>query len=98
MSFVLYLVVSVLARRGNHAEAESMVRDAKDLIMQTEEPDVQGHVCMDLAQVLHLQGRRSDERALLQEALALYELKGNQVGAAKARSRLEEPVTQGATS
>jgi ATP/maltotriose-dependent transcriptional regulator MalT len=88
----------VLARRGDHAEAESMVRHAKDLIMQTEEPDVQGHVCMDLAQVLHLQGRRSEERALLREALALYELKGNRVAAAKARSRLEEPVTQGATS
>jgi ATP/maltotriose-dependent transcriptional regulator MalT len=87
----------VLARRGDHAGGEALVREALDLIMRTEEPDVQGHVHMDLAQVLFLQGKRAEEREVLQEALRLYERKGNSVAAAKARARLGEPIVEGAT-
>jgi hypothetical protein len=67
-----------------------------DLIMRTEEPDVQGHVCRDLAQVLQLAGRSGEAREQLEEALRLHELKGNATAAAKVRGRLERPVPEGA--
>jgi hypothetical protein len=86
----------VLVRRGEFAEGESLVREALDLIMRTEEPDVQGHVCRDLAQVLHLQGRTGEAREQLGEALRLHELKGNASAAARVRDRLERPVPEGA--
>jgi class 3 adenylate cyclase/tetratricopeptide (TPR) repeat protein len=86
----------VLVRRGEFAEGESLVREALDLIMRTEEPDVQGHVCRDLAQVLHLQGRTSEAREQLGEALRLHERKGNASAAARVRDRLERPVPEGA--
>jgi tetratricopeptide (TPR) repeat protein len=86
----------VLARRGEFAHGESLVREALDLIMRTEEPDVQGHVCRDLAQVLQLAGRSGEAREQLEEALRLHELKGNATAAAKVRGRLERPVPEGA--
>jgi ATP/maltotriose-dependent transcriptional regulator MalT len=78
----------VLARRGQAADGERLVREARDLIMRTEEPDVQGHVIMDLAQVLHLQGRTDEARAEVEQAIALFERKGNEAAAGAARARL----------
>jgi class 3 adenylate cyclase/tetratricopeptide (TPR) repeat protein len=78
----------VLARRGAHAEAESLARDAVALAHDTDALLFQGESLRDLAEVLELAGRREDASAALREALERYERKGALVPAARVRERL----------
>jgi tetratricopeptide (TPR) repeat protein len=79
----------VLARRGELAEAERLVREAVAIGEKTDLLDAQGDTYGDLAEVLLLAGKPDEEAVALEQALARYERKGNVVMAARARARLE---------
>jgi hypothetical protein len=52
--------------------------------------DAHGDALKDLAGIHRLAGRADDARSALEQALQLYEQKGNLVSAGKARALLEE--------
>ena len=78
----------VLARRGQHADAEALAREAVALADTTDGLAGQGHTRADLAEVLELAGRRDEATAILREALDLYERKEALVRARRVRERL----------
>jgi class 3 adenylate cyclase/tetratricopeptide (TPR) repeat protein len=78
----------VCARRGEHAEAERLAREAVAICDGTEMLDAQGDVYADLGEVLSLAGRVEEAAESLEQALARYERKGNVVMAARTRDRL----------
>ena len=78
----------VLARRGEHAEAERLAREAVAIGDETDMLDAQGDAYADLAEVLLLAGKRDEAAAALEQALERYERKGNVVMAARTRDRL----------
>ncbi len=80
----------VLARRGEHAEAERLAREAVATGEQTEMLDAQGDVYADLAEVLSLANRPKEAAEALKQALARYERKGNLVSAQRVQMRLAE--------
>jgi tetratricopeptide (TPR) repeat protein len=77
----------VCARRGEHAEAERLAREAVVICDGTEMLDAQGDVYADLGEVLLLAGRGDEAAPALEQALARYERKGNVVMAARTRER-----------
>ncbi len=79
----------VLARRGEHAEAERLAREAVAIGDGTDVLDRQGDANADLAEVLLLAGRTKDAHEAFERALMRYERKGNVVMAARTRDRLE---------
>jgi len=78
----------VLARRGELQEGERLAREAVALAEETDMLNAHADALIDLAEVLALAGQ--DARAELDQALALYERKGNLVMAERTRSRLAE--------
>ena len=76
----------VLARRGESEAAEQLAREAVALAEETDALNEHAAALLDLAEVLTLGGR--DARAELEDALALYERKGNLVMAERTRARL----------
>jgi tetratricopeptide (TPR) repeat protein len=80
----------VLARRGEHAEAEQLAREAVAISERTDQLVVQGDVYVDLAEVLSLAGRLEEAAAALRQALGCYRLKGNLVSAQRAETRLAQ--------
>ncbi len=87
----------VLGRRGKHAEAEKLAREAVTIGDDTDLLDLQGDTYADLAQVLELGGAADEAVGALKQALTRYELKRNLVKAAQVRARLaalqEEPAS-----
>jgi predicted ATPase/class 3 adenylate cyclase len=78
----------VCASRGEHEEAERHAREAVGLAAATDALDLHGNALIDLADTLALAGRNEEAAACVAEALRLYERKGNDVSAARARARL----------
>jgi tetratricopeptide (TPR) repeat protein len=78
----------VLATRGHAAEAEGLARDAVGIASETDFLDMRADAHMALAEVLRAAGRPEEAGRQVEEALALYERKGNLVGAARARASL----------
>jgi tetratricopeptide (TPR) repeat protein len=79
----------VLAARGRLDEAEPLAREAVGLAATTDVLDFHGDVLVDLATILHLDRRDVEAVSALEEAIGLYERKGNVVSAAKARGQLD---------
>ncbi|MBA2641700.1 MAG: AAA family ATPase [Actinobacteria bacterium] len=79
----------VLARRGD-AGAETLAREAVALAEQTDFLELQGDCLLALADVLRFADRDRDATVALDQALVLYERKGNVVLAARARTLLAE--------
>jgi class 3 adenylate cyclase/tetratricopeptide (TPR) repeat protein len=77
-----------LAHRGELAEGERLVREAVALAEPTDMLNAHAEALMDLAEVLTL--AQKDASAELEQALALYERKGNVVMAERARAHLAE--------
>ena len=75
-----------LASRGELEAGEGLAREAVALVETTDMLNDHAAALVDLAEVLALGGRHA--RAELEEALALYERKGNLVMAARTRVRL----------
>jgi tetratricopeptide (TPR) repeat protein len=80
----------VAARRSRFADAESTAREAVDLARRTDALVLQGEAWMDLAEVLALAGRAKEAVDALDEAIRLFEAKGNVVSAARARAARAE--------
>jgi class 3 adenylate cyclase/tetratricopeptide (TPR) repeat protein len=80
----------VLARRGEHEQAEQLAGEAVSLVEETDMLNFHGNALADLAEVYAVAGRAEDCRAQLGQALVLYEQKGNLVAAERARRRLEQ--------
>jgi len=78
----------VLAHRGELTEAERLMREALALLKQTDMLNDQADARMDLAEVLEVAGKTDEAGAALEQALALYERKGNLVTAERARAML----------
>jgi class 3 adenylate cyclase/tetratricopeptide (TPR) repeat protein len=69
----------LLAQREEFDEAEAVAREAIDVIGRSDELDNQAHVHVSLVEVLRLAGRNEDAIQALDEALELFERKGNLV-------------------
>ena len=80
----------VLARRGEHAEAERLARAAVAIAEDTDWLDGQAETYADLAEVLSLAGSTQEAAEALEQALARYERKGNIVMSERTRTRLAE--------
>jgi tetratricopeptide (TPR) repeat protein len=80
----------VLARRGEHAEAQRLAREAVTIGDDTDLLDTQGGAYADLAEVLLLGGKPDETAAALEQALDRYERKGNRVSTQRAQTRLAE--------
>ena len=78
----------LLARKGEHAAAEDLMKEAVSLIARTNWLNARAGVQLDLAEVLELAGRRDDALRAIEAARALFEAKENVVAAARARDRL----------
>ena len=79
----------VLARRGEHAEAEVLAREAVAIGEKTHLLNEQGNANADLAEVLLLTGKPDEAAAALEQALERYERKRNVAAAVQTRARLE---------
>ena len=71
----------VLATRGEHAEAESLARQACELVESTDFPDLQATTFLSLADVLEMAGKGDEAKEFVERAQALYQQKGNLVAA-----------------
>jgi tetratricopeptide (TPR) repeat protein len=80
----------LLARNRRFDEAERLARDAVGLGEETDMLNWRGHALSDLAEVYVLAGRREDGVEQLEQALALYERKGNLASAGNVESMLAE--------
>jgi tetratricopeptide (TPR) repeat protein len=78
----------ILARRGQHDEAEALAREAVDLVARTDLLRHRGTALLDLGEVLELGGNAGEAEAAVRGGLELYEQKGDRVSAARARSML----------
>jgi hypothetical protein len=78
----------LLAHRGHLAEAEGLARETVASARQTDSPNRQGDSLMVLAAVLAAAERHEEVAALTQEAVRLYDRKGNVVAADRARALL----------
>ena len=81
-----------LARRGEDGAAEDLAREAVALAEPTDALDMRADALVDLAEVLRLVGRKDEPKGVLEDALRLYERKGNVVSAARARDVLANAV------
>ena len=78
----------VLARRGEHAEAERLARQALAIGEETDLLNDVADAYADLGEVLALAGRADEATAAFAEALARYERKENLVMTERTRARL----------
>jgi DNA-binding SARP family transcriptional activator len=77
------------AARGRLEDADRLAREALSLTEQTDFVVYRADAFADLASVLETGGRDAEARAALADAARLYEQKGNTIGAAAVRARLE---------
>jgi DNA-binding SARP family transcriptional activator/class 3 adenylate cyclase/tetratricopeptide (TPR) repeat protein len=78
-----------LARRGAFDEAEELAAETLAFASESDFLNAHGDALLDLAEVRELAGRPDEALPALEQALALFEQKGNVVSAARARSALE---------
>ena len=77
----------VLARRpGDGDHAVTLAREAVEILRRTDAIVWQADALVDLAETLAATGEEGEAERALEEAAALYELKGSPVAARRARS------------
>ena len=79
-----------LARRRAFEEAEQLAREAVGLARTSDFLAAHADALADLAEVFDLSGARAEAADALEEAIGLYEQKGNVLAAGAARARLED--------
>jgi tetratricopeptide (TPR) repeat protein len=84
------LRAKLLARRGDHAGAEALVRESVAIWAQRDNLLWHGYALMDLAEVLQLAGRANEAALVVEEAVELFGRKGIVPAADAARSLLAE--------
>jgi len=85
----------IVARAGQLAEAQALAQAAHEKARETEMPSLRGFALTELASVLQLAGRSEEARAALEEAMAIYDQKGDIASAALTKRLLtpgEEPA------
>jgi predicted ATPase/class 3 adenylate cyclase len=90
-SQVLWRVVraKAVASVGRLEDGEQLAREAVALAEETDDIDHHGTALIALGDVLRLADRSDEAATVIQDALCLYEQKGNLVSAGRARSLLE---------
>jgi tetratricopeptide (TPR) repeat protein len=78
----------ILARDGSSDLASTVAREAVALADKTDSPNLQGDACLNLAEVLRLQGDDDASFEWVERALGHFEAKGNIVSADAAQSLL----------
>jgi class 3 adenylate cyclase/tetratricopeptide (TPR) repeat protein len=76
------------AHRGSREEAETFARQAMERVNRSDDLNMHGAALIDLADLYERSGQREEATAALEQALALYEQKGNVVMAERLRERL----------
>ncbi len=79
-----------LARLGNPVEAERLAREAVAMLATSDYLDAHAAAVGDLGDVLHLAGKLEESAAATEEAIRMYERKGNIAVAGQRRARLAE--------
>jgi len=67
----------IVARAGDVVNGEKLARTALNMARQTEAPGLEADAMSELASVLGIAGRSAEARAVAQEAITLYQAKGN---------------------
>jgi tetratricopeptide (TPR) repeat protein len=80
----------LIARAGRHADAERLAEEAVGRGRDTDMLNWHASALTDLAEVYVLAGRTGEARTRLEQALELYERKGNLVSAARTRTAIAE--------
>ena len=80
----------ILARDGRCDDAEALAREAVARVEPTDLLSHRGDAMLDLADVLGMCDRMDASERAARAALALFELKGNEAAAARARSLLDD--------
>jgi tetratricopeptide (TPR) repeat protein len=83
----------LVARRGEFEQAETLAREAVGITEHGQNLNARGTALMRLAEVLSMAGRSGEALPALNEAIQLYERKGNLVSAQEARALLEKLTT-----
>jgi tetratricopeptide (TPR) repeat protein len=83
----------VLAREGSAEEAEALIEESVALAEGTDSLQLRGEALLGRAEVLKLSERGSDARRSLEDAVQLFEQKGNRVAADRARGQMQELAT-----
>jgi len=83
----------LLADAGRLADAERVARDAEAIVAATDLLDLHGEVLLELADVLWRDNRERERRECVEQALELFERKGNLVAADRARAALAVAAT-----
>jgi tetratricopeptide (TPR) repeat protein len=78
---------TIVMQRGSLDHAEALAREAARLAERTDRLNLRADALLALAEVLGVAGHESDAARRVEEALALYERKGNSVSADQARAR-----------
>jgi len=78
----------ILSRLGDHAEAERLAREAVQIVSETAELSLHADALSDLAEVLAGSPNQKSAKAVVDEAFALYELKGDRTSADRIRRLL----------
>ena len=84
----------ILARAGNLDGAEKLARAALQLSLQTEISTLHADAGAELAHVLQLCGKQSEAQRMIDEAIALYEVKGDSVSAERWRRWIRSALSQ----
>jgi tetratricopeptide (TPR) repeat protein len=79
----------ILARRGEHAGASRLAQDAVALAEDTDMLNFHADALAAAAETSELGGRMDEARSRLEQALALFDQKGNIAAAASARRELD---------
>ena len=85
----------LLARRGDIDASERLSLEAVALVAQTDFVNIHADVLMHRADALVLCGRHPEAVEAARQAARLYEAKGNQVGATRARTQIGALADQG---
>jgi tetratricopeptide (TPR) repeat protein len=80
----------ILAHRGSVDEAERLAREAVDVGDRTDYLDDRGRLWMRLGEVLRMAGKNGESAEAVKTALGLFERKGNEVSAERARRKLAD--------
>jgi tetratricopeptide (TPR) repeat protein len=80
----------ILAAQGRHEEAEHVARDAVGRAEETDDLNMRADAVLDLGRVLSEAGDRDGSVFAVEQALSLYEAKGNSAAVAAARRWLGE--------
>jgi tetratricopeptide (TPR) repeat protein len=81
---------NLLAHQGDLKEAERLAREAVELGARTDYLNGHANALTSLAGILELAGKREQAAAAMEQALALYDRKGNLVMAERTRERLTD--------